>query len=61
MERGKRSVTMVTVNETSLSLDIRDLLKFSEYRILVSSFNSKDDGNQSEIRCWTDEDSKNTF
>jgi len=61
VERGERSVTMVTVNETSLSLDIRDLLKFSEYRILVSSFNSKDDGNQSEIRCWTDEDSKNTF
>ena len=61
VERGKRSVTMVTVNETSLSVDIRDLLKFAEYRILVSGFNSKGDGNQSEIRCWTDEDSKNNF
>lgn len=56
--REKRSVTMVTVNATSLSVDIVGLVKFSEYRIMVSGFTSKGDGNQSEITCWTDEDGK---
>ena len=52
---------MVTVNGSSLSVDIRDLLKFSEYRILVSGFTSKGDGDQSEVRAWTDEDGKLSF
>lgn len=56
--REKISVTMVTVNATSLSVDIVGLVKFSEYRILVSGFTSKGDGNQSEITCWTGEDGK---
>ena len=59
--RAKRSVTMLMVNASSLSVDIRDLLKFSQYKIMVSGFNSKGDGIQSEIRCWTDEDSKLPF
>lgn len=54
--REKRSVTMVTVNATSLSVDIVGLVKFSEYRILVSGLTSKGDGNHSEITCWTGED-----
>lgn len=56
--REKRSVTMMTANASSLSVDIVELDKFSEYRIMVSGFTSKGDGNQSEITCWTDEDSK---
>ena len=56
--REKRSVTMVTVNASSLSVDIMGLVKFSEYRIMVSGFTSKGVGNQSEITCWTDEDGK---
>ena len=56
--RNKRSVTMVTVNASSLSVDIVELVKFSEYRIIVSGFTSKGDGNQSEITCWTSEDGK---
>lgn len=58
VKRAKRSVTIVTVNESSLSVDIRDLFKFSEYRIVVSGFTSKGDGDQSEVRAWTDEDGK---
>ena len=58
VKRAKRSVTIVTVNDSSLSVDIRDLLKFSEYRIVVSGFTSKGDGDQSEVRAWTDEDGK---
>ena len=49
---------MVTVNATSLSVDIVGLVKFSEYRIMVSGFTSKGDGNQSEITTWTGEDGK---
>ena len=56
--RENKSVTMVTVNVTSLSVDIVELDKFSEYRIMVSGFTSKGDGNQSKITCWTDEDGK---
>ncbi len=57
--RTKRSVTMETVNASSLSVDIRGLVKFSVYRIMVSGFTSRGDGNQSrEITCWTDEDGK---
>lgn len=56
--REKRSVTMVTVNATSLSVDIVGLVKFSEYRIMVSGFTSQGSGNQSEITCWTGEDGK---
>jgi len=52
------SVTMVTVNATSLSVPIVELDKFSEYRIMISGLTSKGDGNQSEIMCWTDEDGK---
>ena len=58
VKRAKRSVTIVTVNDSSLSVDIRDLLKFSEYRIVVSGFTSIGDGDQSEVRTWTDEDGK---
>ena len=56
--RAKRSVAIVTVNDSSLLVDIRDLLKFSEYRIVVSGFTSKGNGDQSEVRAWTDEDGK---
>ena len=56
--RAKRSVTMETVNDTSLSVHLRDLDKFSEYRIMVRGFTSRGEGNQSEIKCWTDEDGK---
>ena len=56
--RAKRSVTRFRVNDTTLSVDIGDLLKFSEYRILVSGFTSKGDGIQSEVSCSTDEDGK---
>ena len=58
MLRSKRSVSIVTVNGTVHSVDIGNLLKFSEYRILISAFTRKGDGIQSEIRCWTDEDGK---
>ena len=56
--RAKRSVTMETLNVTSSSVDLQELVKFTEYRITVSGFTSKGDGNQSEIRCWTDEDGR---
>ena len=56
MLSSKRSVTIVTVNGPMHSVDIVNLLKFSEYRILISAFTRKGDGVQSEIRCWTDED-----
>ena len=56
--RPKRSVTIVTVNGTVHSVVIENLLKFSEYRILISAFTRKGDGIQSEVRCWTDEDGK---
>ena len=58
IDREKRSVTLVTVNATSLSVDIVGLVKFSEYRIMVSGFTSKGDGSQSEITSRTDEDGK---
>lgn len=54
--RSKRSVNIVTVNGPMHSVDIENLLKFSEYRILISAFTRKGDGVQSEVRCWTDED-----
>ena len=56
--RAKRSVTMETVNDTSLSIDLRELSKFSQYSILVSGFTSKGGGTETEIKCWTGEDSK---
>lgn len=56
MLRSKRSVNIVTVNGPMHSVDIENLLKFSEYRILISAFTRKGDGVQSEVRCWTDED-----
>lgn len=58
VKRAKRSVNFVTVNVTSLSVVIRDLLKFSEYRIMVSGFTSVGEGIQAETRCRTDEDGK---
>lgn len=47
---------MVTVNASSLSVDIVGLVKFSEYKIMVSGFTRKGDGSLSEIASWTDED-----
>lgn len=56
IDREKRSATMVTVNASSLSVDIVGLVKFSEYKIMVSGFTRKGDGSLSEIASWTDED-----
>ena len=56
MLRSKRSVNIISVNGPMHSVDIENLLKFSEYRILISAFTRKGDGVQSEVRCWTDED-----
>ena len=56
--RAKRSVTMETVNDTSLSIDLRGLSKFSQYSILVSGFTNKGGGRETEVNCWTDENSK---
>lgn len=56
--RVKRSVTIETLNATSMSVDLTGLSKFSEYKILISGFTSKGDGIEAEITSWTDEDSK---
>nr|XP_058971065.1 uncharacterized protein LOC131797458 [Pocillopora verrucosa] len=54
--RVKRSVTIETLNATSMSVNLTGLSKFSEYKILISGFTSKGDGIEAEITSWTDED-----
>ena len=52
---------METVDASSLSVDLRGLSKFSQYRILINGFTSKGDGAAAEVKSWTDEDSKYAF
>ena len=55
------NVTIVTVDNATLSVDLINLTKFRAYAINVSGFTVIGDGNASEDLCWTDQDSESFF
>ena len=49
----------VTVKEPLDYVELRNLGKFSQFKITVSGLTSQDRGNQSQpVLCWTDQDGK---
>ena len=55
------NVTMVTVDNRTLSVELKGLSKFRNYFIKVSGFTGAGNGNASVASCWTDQDGEFLF